>query len=45
MKLSYKSFINKARRLLGETATATAFFVCYAVPVHAAGSGMRGKRH
>jgi len=40
MKRSSQSFVKATRRILGETATATAFFVCYAVPVHAAGSGM-----
>ncbi len=40
MKLSSKSLVKTTCRILGETATSTAFFVCYAVPVHAAGSGM-----
>ncbi len=40
MKLSSKSLVKMTCRILGETATSTAFFVCYAVPVHAAGSGM-----
>ncbi len=40
MKLSTNSIVRIASRILGEAATATTFFVCYAVPVHAAGSGM-----
>jgi len=40
MKLLSKPYISKLRRLLTDGATATAFFVLYAVPVHAAGSGM-----
>ncbi|MCP4932789.1 MAG: conjugal transfer protein TrbC [bacterium] len=40
MKLSSKSLVKTTCRIVGETATSTAFFVCYAVPVHAAGSGM-----
>ncbi|MFK5978159.1 MAG: TrbC/VirB2 family protein [Rhizobiaceae bacterium] len=40
MKLLSKSFILKLRCLLAEGGITTAFFVLYAVPVHAAGSGM-----
>ncbi len=40
MKLSSKSFVKTTCRIVGEAATASVFFVCYAIPVHAAGSGM-----
>jgi len=40
MNFSNQPIIPKLCRGLAEAATATAFLVCYAVPVHAAGSGM-----
>lgn len=40
MKIPNQKIIPKLRRGLAEAGTATVFLICYAVPVHAAGSGM-----
>jgi len=40
MKIPNQTINPKLRRGLAEVGTATAFLVCYAAPVHAAGSGM-----